>query len=218
MGAIKSNSGIVSIVKNRIAAIQKYLVAEKAEIPVNGTVLKPSALMKLYQKSLDTRAAVTAGQAAHKGAITARDAAEGDRLAADENLKAWVLGRYGAGSVEAGEFGFAPRKAPAVTAATRARAVLQNEATRKARGTIGKKKKLAIKGVIPTSTEPAAPATSVTAAPPNAVALSAPLPPAPSAPAPTPAPAQVAAAAGTAPVVVPATTPALSAPVNGAGH
>jgi hypothetical protein len=103
--------------------------------------MKPAAMVKVYKKSLSARADVLAGASAHKEALAARDAAEGDRLAVDENLKAWVLGRFGANSSEAGEFGFAARKAPTVTAATRAHAVEQNKATRAARGTVGKKQK-----------------------------------------------------------------------------
>jgi hypothetical protein len=158
MSTLKSNSVIVALITARIAAIVKYLTSEKAPIPVNGALMTPSALVKLYQKSLKARGDVAAGLAAHKGALKARDEAEAERLAADETLKAWVLGRFGAGSAEAGEFGFAPRKVATVSAAARARAVEQNRATREARGTVGKKKKLAIKGVLPTPTAPAAPA------------------------------------------------------------
>jgi hypothetical protein len=240
----KNNSAVVTVLNNRIAAIQKYLVTEKAEIPVNGVLLKPAGVIKLYQKSLKARADVVAGQAAHKGALTARDAAEADRLAADENLKAWVLGRFGAGSVEASEFGFAPRKAPVVSAAMRAHAVEQNKATREARGTVGRKKKLAIKGVIPTSTVPAAPASPVTTAPANppaapatpvttapanaVVTLPALLTTAPAAAAPPAASAPVAGASVTTPpptatpaavpVLVPAAAPSAGAVTNGAAH
>ena len=121
--------------------MQKYLKGEKAEIPVQGHMLKPAALVTLYKDRLDARAAVTAGRAAYQGALTTRDESETTRLAADESLKAWVLARFGAGSAEASELGFAPRKKPEVSAATRAAAVLQNMATRDARGTMGKKEK-----------------------------------------------------------------------------
>jgi len=161
----KANDTIVSILTKRVNGVQKYLVAEKAEIPVQGALLKPAHLVKLYKGNLDARAAVTAGHSSYKAAIATRDEAEVSRLAADESLKAWVLARFGADSVEAGEFGFAPRKKPEVSAETRAAAVLQNKATRDARGTVGKKKKLQIKGVVPTSTAPAAPATTPTSVP-----------------------------------------------------
>jgi hypothetical protein len=165
MGAQRSNDVMVSTLNKRISAIEKYLKRDKPELPVQGVLLKPAAILELYKKSLDARAAVAAGLAAHRGAIKVRDEAEAIRLAADETLKAWVLGRYGAGSTEAAEFGYVARKAPEVTAATRAAAVLQNRATREARGTVGKKKKLRIKGVVPTSPAPAAPAIDATSAP-----------------------------------------------------
>ncbi len=165
MSTARNNNAIVTIISKRVGAVQKYLKADKVEIPVQGNLLKPAALLKLYQRSLDARAAVAARHASYQGALKARGEAEADRLAADENLKAWVLGRFGAGSTEASEFGFAPRKQPTVSAETRAAAVVQNKATRDARGTVGKKAKLKIKGVVPTSTAPAAPATTSASAP-----------------------------------------------------
>ena len=137
----KSNDAIVTVITKRINGIQKHLKAAKVAIPVQGALLKPSSLLGIYQKSLDARAAVTAGRATYQGALKDREEAEVDRLAADESLKGWVLSRFGAGSAEASEFGYAPRKAPEVSAATRAAAVEQSRATRQARGTVGKKEK-----------------------------------------------------------------------------
>jgi hypothetical protein len=211
----KNNDAIVTVITKRLNAVQKYLKTEKAEIPVQGDLLKPAALLKLYQGSLDARAAVTAGHATYQGALKARAEAEANRLAADESLKAWVLARYGAGSTEASEFGFAPRKQPVVSAATRAAAVLQNQATRKARGTMPREEKLKIKGVVPTSTAPAAPATPSTSAPAQPlVAPPVPLtaaPPAAMSPAPS---AQIAAgpAAAPPPTVTPAAVAATPMP------
>jgi hypothetical protein len=202
-----NNNAIVTVITKRINAVQKHLKAEKADIPVNGRLLKPALLLKLYQRSLDARAAVTAGHAAYQGALKDRTAAEAERLAADESLKAWVLARFGAGSVEASEFGFEARKVPVVSATTRAAAVAQSKATRLARGTVGRKKKLEIKGVVPTSPAPAAPATPATSAPPHTlVALPALLTAAPPVAAPATPSAQVAAG----PVVTP---PPTAAPV-----
>ncbi len=100
---------MVSTLNKRISAIEKYLKRDKPELPVQGVLLKPAAILELYKKSLDARAAVAAGLAAHRGAIKVRDEAEAIRLAADETLKAWVLGRFGAGSTEAAEFGYVAR-------------------------------------------------------------------------------------------------------------
>jgi hypothetical protein len=209
----KNNDAIVNLITKRINGVQKYLKTEKVDIPVQGTLLKPASLTKLYQTSLDARAAVTAGHATYRGALKDREAAEADRLAADESLKGWVLARFGAGSVEASEFGFAPRKTPVVSAQTRAAAVVQNKATRDARGTMGKKEKLKIKGVVPTPTAPAAPAVASASVPAHTlVALPALLTTAPPAVASSAPSAQVAAgpaaaSPATAPPVV-AVTPA----------
>ena len=94
---------------------------------------------------------------------------------------------------EAHDFGYSARKVASTSAATKANAVLLNLATRKARGTMGKKEKLKIKGtlVIPTEAahapppivSPPPPAPAV--APPAPVAVVAPLAPPSPAPAPT---------------------------------
>ncbi len=137
----QNNDTVVNQLTKRINGIAKYMKAEKAEIAVNGELVKPARLQAMYQSSLDARQAVAAGHATYLAAIKDRDEGEAVRLAADESLKAFVLGRYGAGSTEANEFGFAPRKKADVPVATRARAVVLNKATRDARGTVGRKKK-----------------------------------------------------------------------------
>jgi hypothetical protein len=203
----KSNEAIVTTITKRINGVQKYLKTEKAEIPVQGNLLKPASLLKVYQTSLDARAAVTAGHATYQGALKDRDAAETTRLAADESLKGWVLARFGAGSAEASEFGFAPRKQPEVSAATRAAAVLQNKATRLARGTMPKKEKLKIKGVVPTSTAPAAPAVTTTASVPAQTPVAVAAQPAVSTPAAAPSAPSALVAAGPAAAPPPTVTP-----------
>jgi hypothetical protein len=183
----------------------------------------PDERLPVRCSSLDTRAAVTAGHAAYQGAIKQRDAAEVDRLAADESLKSWVLARFGAGSAEASEFGFAPRKKAEVSAETRAAAVAQNKATRAARLTISKKEKLKIKGVVPTATAPAAPAVTAASAPsPTLIALPALMTTAASAAGSAAPSAQVAAAPAVALPAVAATPPVATnggaSTTNGAGH
>jgi hypothetical protein len=215
MSTSKANDSIVTILTNRVSAIQKYLKPEKATIPVAGKILGVATLLGLYQKSLEARAAVVAGRATYKGALSERDTAETSRLAADESLKAWVLARFGAGSTEATEFGFAPKRAPATTVETKALAVKKRQATREARGTMGKKQKLQIKGVVATPTAPAAPASP----PPIAVNTPAAVPASVAAPAasmavppPTASNPQVASA-----VPVAASAAALAVP-NGVAH
>ena len=73
--------------------------------------------------------------------VADRVEAEQDLQATDDALKQWVLNRFGAKSTEAVEFGYSPRKNASVSAAARAKAVLLNQATREARGTMGKRQK-----------------------------------------------------------------------------
>jgi hypothetical protein len=141
--------------------------------------VKPATIVAVFQKSLDTRAEVTVSAAAYKASLAERGAAESDRASYDDGLKAWVLNRYGADSPEAHEFGYAARKVSVKSAATKAQAVALNAATRKARGTVGKKEKLKIKGSIdapqPAVAAPAA-APMVAVAPPTVSVAAAPAP------------------------------------------
>lgn len=204
MGTLKaSNATVVTNNQKRILALKKYVTNSKTEIPISGEVLKPAQVISVFQDSLDTRAAVTATQAAYKSALADRVDAESKRQATDEALKAWVLNRFGADSAEAHEFGYSARKVPVLSAAERANAVLLNHATRLARGTMGKKAKLKIKGTLVAPTAPAAPASvpapaavaPVTAAPAVKPAVNAPVA-APIAAAPAAAPVINAPAAG----------------------
>ncbi|MGO8997114.1 MAG: hypothetical protein ACLQVI_27680 [Polyangiaceae bacterium] len=142
MGTQKiSNDTVITNNQKRILALKKYVTNSKTEIPISGEVLKPAQVIAVFQNSLDTRAAVTATQAGYKSALAARTTAETKRQATDDSLKAWVLNRFGANSTEAHEFGYSARKTPVVSAADRANAVLLNQATREARGTMGKRQK-----------------------------------------------------------------------------
>jgi hypothetical protein len=133
--------------------MKKYVTDHTITIPVRGKLLNPAQLLAIFQASLDTQAAVSAKQAEYKGAMTDRDEAEELRQVADEAVKNWVLGLYGDGSAEANEFGYAARRKPTMSAEDRARAVEQNRATREARGTMGRRQKLKIRGIVPIPSE-----------------------------------------------------------------
>jgi hypothetical protein len=210
MGTMKiRNDTVVTNNNKRIAALKKYVTSSKTEIPIGGAKLKPADVIAVFQDSLDTRAAVTATQGSYKEALASRASAEQKRAVTDESLKQWVLNWFGVSSAEAHEFGYAARKVPDVSAATRANAVLLNHATREARGTKGPKAKLKIKGTLVAPTAPAAPASvaapaaAVSAPPVMAVAQ-----PVVNAPAATVAAAQAAAPA-------PAVAPVVNAPAAG---
>ena len=158
MGANKvSNATVVTNNTKRILALNKHVTGKKPEIPIGGRVLKPAQVTAVFQDSLDKRAAITAALAAYKAALAAGVEAEANRRVAEAALKAWVLNRFGADSTEAHEFGYTARKTAVLSAVDRANAVLLNQATRKARGTMGKKEKLKIKGTLSAPTTPAVP-------------------------------------------------------------
>ena len=81
-----------------------------------------------------------------------------------------LLQRFGANSAVAHDFGYAARKAGHVDAETRAAAVKLNRATRDARGTMGKRERLKIKGTL-TPTDSAPPAASAVSSPVAPVAV-----------------------------------------------
>jgi hypothetical protein len=104
--------------------------------------------------SLDKRTAVTATLAAYKEALSDRALAEAKLGLTEDALKGWVLNRFGFDNAEALEFGFSPRKIPKVSVADKANAVLLNQATRKARGTMGKRARLKVKGKLDAPADP----------------------------------------------------------------
>jgi hypothetical protein len=155
------NAEVIDSCTTRINACNKYLTS-KTEIPVNGELQKLSAIVSVYQQSLDTRSALAETRAELVSALADRDDAESARATTDEAMKGWVLQRFGASSKQARDFGFQPRKVAAKSADTKALAAKLATATRAARGTMSKKEKLKIKGTLPVPTAPAAPVTNTT--------------------------------------------------------
>ena len=149
MGTNTNNATIVKQSTQRITALQKH-VSAKTEIPIAGKKVKCAALVALYQSVIDTGATVTSTKGTYKLALSAREQAELQRKTADESLRSWVLITYGPESQEAHDFGFVPKVRATVSTETRATAVALGKATRKARGTTGKKAKLKIKGTLET--------------------------------------------------------------------
>ena len=72
-----------------------------------------------------------------------------------KGMQRFVQSRYGEDSAKLAEFGFTPRKPRQVSAKTKADAAVKATATRKARNTVGKKQRLAIKAPPPAANPPA---------------------------------------------------------------
>jgi hypothetical protein len=156
MSIKQNNANVVTACTKRITGLAKY-VKTKTAITIEGQPMKLNDVISVYQASLDTRAAVDSARAVYEKALEARDAAEESRLSLDTGLKAWVASSFGATSQVAKELGFLPPKVGVKSAATKAQAVEKQLATRKARGTGGKRQKAHIKGTIDDAGKPAPP-------------------------------------------------------------
>ena len=172
MSIKQNNASIVATCNQRLKGLALY-VKTKTVMPINGQQMKPAEVIGAYQACIDTRSELVTHRAAFDKALAARDTAEETRVALDKGLRAWITGTFGANSQEAQEFGFLPSKIGTKSAATKAKAVEQTLATREARGTMGKRQKEKIKGVITTPAAPAVPAITAPAAPPAASVLTA---------------------------------------------
>jgi hypothetical protein len=77
---------------------------------VNGKEMKISTVIGIYQNCLDARAELNTKRTEVKAAMAARANAETARAEADVALQAWATQKFGVGSQQALDFGFAPRK------------------------------------------------------------------------------------------------------------
>jgi len=129
-----------------------------------GSTYKAKEIQSLLQSRIDAASATATSRAAWATAV----ATEQEKTTECESvllaLKSHLLTTYGAKSQIVADFGFTPKQRQ-TTAETTALAVEKREATRAARGTIGKKAKLKIKGVVAPATSSAPQA--VTAPPPT---------------------------------------------------
>lgn len=148
-----NNATVVDACTKRLNALKEY-GGNKGTIPMNGEDRKVTDVIAIYQGCLDSRAALAKSRTQVKTALATKASAEQARVDADKALSAWVTTRFGAGSQEALDFGFAPRKAATRTVESKAKAAAQAKATRDARHTMGKKQTRSIKGTVIVPTAP----------------------------------------------------------------
>jgi len=204
MSNVKNNAAVVDSCTQRLNALTAY-VDPKAQISIDGTKLKVSQVVAVYQSCLDSRAALATKRAETKAAMDVRSSAESARRRADRAVKAWVVNEFGEGSQQAVDFGFPPPKKATRTVESKVNAVALAKATRAARHTMGSKQKSLIKGTVVVPTAPAVPANTPAGASPASQ------PATPAAPAAAPQPQMQ--------IVNGATAPAAAASANGAsGH
>jgi hypothetical protein len=224
----QNNATVVDSCTQRLNALAAH-VDTKAQISIDGTKLKASQVVAIYQSCLDSRAALATKRAETKAAMTTRSSAELARQRADKAVKAWVVNEFGEGSQQALDFGFAPPKKATRTVESKVNAVALAKATRAARHTMGKKQKSLIKGTIVVPVAPANPANTPAGASPASQPATSPAPAVAAQPVTLTAPAVAAQPVTlTAPAVAPqvqtqtvngASAPAAAAFANGAsGH
>ena len=150
-----------------IAGIQKNL-STVASIGLAGVTFTPTSLVALLTAYANLVTALIAVHAQLHDTVfqerTQRKEVQSVLLA----LQSFVANMFGPRSTTLADFGFTPRKVGVESAATRHQAVLKAQATRKARGTMGSKQKLAITGASTASPTPATPPATTNGTPPKA--------------------------------------------------
>ena len=160
-----------------ISGIQKFLT-QFVTLPVEAKNMTPADIIKVFLDRIGTATAAQTADAARTTAVKADRDERANTAAIAAAVRRIVLGMFNANPDTLAVFALKPIKATKTKVAVKAAAVVKNTATRKARGTVGPKKKLAIKGTVPADNGGA---------------------PAPATPAPTPAPAAATPTAPTKP-------------------
>jgi hypothetical protein len=153
-----NNATVVETCTRRIRALGTY-VDRKSVVAINGRKHAHAEVTAVYQRSIDARAKVASLRAQLAEALDEVGDADATRMEADRALKAWVRGEFGVESTEANDFGFPAPKKAVLTVEQKVLAVERGRATRKARGTMGRRQKEGIRGVV------AAPASAPSVAP-----------------------------------------------------
>jgi hypothetical protein len=137
-----NQSKVVAKCTQRLNALQTY--ATKGKISVHGTPATEQQAAAVYQACLDTRTTLTNLRGQVTAALAARNAADVAMKAFDAGLESWVEATFGPTSQAAVDFGYAKKPVAKPTVAVKAAAVQKAQATVKARGVVGKKKRAAV--------------------------------------------------------------------------
>jgi hypothetical protein len=135
-----------------LARVQALIAGTKTHFPTSSITLGNTAytaasLVELFQSLADAIAATDTAHAGTKDAVTALRGARAKVSPVMLAYKRWLLTTFGTATQTLADFGVPPPKARTPrTSEQNAAAAAKRTATRKARGTVGKKKKLAVKG------------------------------------------------------------------------
>jgi hypothetical protein len=134
-------------VKQLILGTHKYYPNASTVLQVGGAAYTVNELTQLMQEFVNAREAVEVAKAAARAKVQVERSRAPSQIAVIRAFETIVRGSFGNKADVLAEFGLALRKVHApIDAKQKAVAVVKRAATRAARGTVGKKKKLAIKG------------------------------------------------------------------------
>jgi hypothetical protein len=169
-----SKAAIVAQVQAFIAGTQKH--TPNGQFTLGGTTYTAATLGQLFQSLADAIKAVDEAQASATAAVSAFDGVRAKVVPIMVDYKRLLQTTYGTDTQTLTDYGLEPRKARRpLSSQENAAAAAKAEATRIARGTASKKKKLAIKGNVtgitvtpvttPEASPPVQPASAASSAP-----------------------------------------------------
>jgi hypothetical protein len=157
--AIKpTKAAALARVQALIAGTQKH--TPNGSLTFGNATYTTDTLVQLFQGLIAAMEALDAAQASAKDAMSALRDAHANVSPVLRAYRRYLIATHGNAAQTLADYGLEPPKARTpLTSAAQATAVLKLLATRKARGTTGKKQKAAIKGTVETTTGhvPAAP-------------------------------------------------------------
>ena len=137
--------------KQFVTGINKRLTNVQS-LAIAGASYTPAQLITLFQSQIDNADAVALAKAKYQDALKAyRDQAK-QLVGIVSGFRGQIRNIFGDASEPLSDFGMTPRKAKKPNLETKTAAVAKTKATRKARGTMGPKRRKSIKGTVPATT------------------------------------------------------------------
>jgi hypothetical protein len=134
-----------------IEGVQKHLMSQS--FIVGDKPCTAQDVVNVFQSRITTGRAAVSDKAAWQAAVKADREQRAQTAVFVRAFRNIVLGMFHDPSTLA-DFGLSPRKSTKRTVATKSVAIAKNEATRKARSTMGKKQKAKVKGTPPATPSP----------------------------------------------------------------
>ncbi len=128
--------------------------AKNAKLTVGSNQMLPAAIVAVFQARINSAKAVIAADAAAKGAVAAdrNELAQSGKFV--RTFRRFVQASFAETPETLAAFHLTAPRVAKVSVATKAQAKVKSEATRAARGTVGKKAKLKITGETPATGTP----------------------------------------------------------------